>query len=269
MNDKNNNPIGIFDSGIGGLSVLKEAIRELPSEDFIYFCDAKNVPYGNKKASDLKEFIGEGISFLIEKKVKTIVLACNTATSIAADSLRERYPTIPIIGMEPAIKPAVESCRSGKVIVLATPVTLEQEKFWRLREKIDDFCKVTVLPAANLATMIERHMVENHSRNKPSEEIKEYLDKLFAHFDLSQVSTIVLGCTHYAFIKPYLKKLLPSEVKIVDGNEGTIRYLKEILEKKDLLNDGEEKGTIKFYSSGYDSLDIDKAFRGIMENYLE
>lgn len=268
MHNKNNNPIGIFDSGIGGLSVLKEAVKQLPHEDFIYFCDSKNIPYGDKKARELKKIIDESISFLIEKKVKAIVLACNTATSVAIDDLRERY-SIPIIGMEPAVKPAVEKSKSGKVLVLATPLTLEQEKFSKLKEKIDRFGEVAVLPAENLAGMIEKHLIENYKKNVFSPELEEYLEKIFSHFDLENISAVVLGCTHYLFIKPYLQKILSEGTKIIDGNEGTIHQLKKVLESKKLLNNKKEKGTIRFYSSGYDALDLQKVFGSIIKNYLD
>lgn len=149
MFNKQSQPIGIFDSGIGGLSVLKEAVKILPEEDFIYFCDEKHLPYGNKKTSELKKYISESIEFLIEKKVKAILVACNTATSIAIEDLRARYPAIPIIGMEPAIKPALKNKHQGKVIVLATPVTLDQDKFLELREKIDKEEELIFLPWKN------------------------------------------------------------------------------------------------------------------------
>jgi glutamate racemase len=267
MFKKCDNPIGIFDSGIGGLSVLSEAINVLPNEDFIYFCDEKHAPYGSRKPAELKNLIDEAVSFLIEKKVKAMVLACNTATSISIDYLREKYP-IPIIGMEPAVKPAIGESKAGKVVVLATPVTLEQEKFSKLKEKIDKFHEVIVLPAANLAGMIEEHLVENNGKKVYSEKIESYLEKLFSHLDLSDISAVVLGCTHYIFIKPYLKKILPGRVDIIDGNMGTVFHLKKVLESKNLLSDKKEKGSIRFYSSGYDELDIRKVFDKIMENYL-
>jgi glutamate racemase len=267
MIDKSNHPIGIFDSGIGGLSVLKEAVTLLPNEDFIYFCDSKNVPYGDKKPNELKQYIDESIAFLIEKRVKAIVLACNTATSIAIDSLREKY-NIPIIGMEPAVKPALGGSKGGKVIVLATPVTLEQEKFSKLKEKIDKFHEVVVLPAENLASMIEKHLMENYKKNAHSDKIENYLTKLFSHFDLSNILTVVLGCTHYLFIKKYLEKILPKNVSIIDGNNGTVNHLKNILIEKDLINNKNESGKIKFYSSGHDFVDINRIFSKIIENYL-
>ena len=264
-----NKKIGIFDSGIGGLTVLKEAIRILPNEDFIYYCDQAHMPYGSKDPVDLKIYINEAVLDLIYKGAESIVLACNTATSLFIENLRAKYP-IPIIGMEPALKPAIEARGDGQVLVLATPLTLEQNKFWNLKERLvedeEDDKSLIIFPAAKLARMIEENIIKNNGRLENPIEIEEYLKSNFSKIDLSKISVVVLGCTHYIFIKDLLKKIFGENIKIIDGNLGTARHLKEILEKKNMLNDKKEKGTVTFFSSDPKATDIDKLFNNILEN---
>lgn len=237
MSDKNLQPIGIFDSGIGGLTVLGEAIKQLPHEDFVYLCDSEHFPYGDRKTAELKKIIIKNIKILVDRGCKAVVIACNTATSVAIEDLRKKF-SIPIIGIEPAIKPALEN-KHKKVLVLATPLTLKLDKFNRLREKLDKDDDLIVLPAKGLANLIEKSILENSS----SKDIDKYLTKLFSGVKKDEISTIVLGCTHYVFIKDMIKKYFPSK-NILDGNKGTIIYLKKILQDKNLLNKQKGKGSI-------------------------
>ena len=133
-----NNPIGFFDSGVGGLSVLREAISIMPNENYIFFGDSKNAPYGTKSVEEVKKLRFKTAEFMMEKKVKAIVVACNTATSAAIDDLREKYKDIPVIGIEPALKPAVKLNRKGNIIIMATPMTLREHKFVNLMDKYKD-----------------------------------------------------------------------------------------------------------------------------------
>jgi len=262
------NPIGIFDSGFGGLTVLAEAKKLLPNEDFVYFCDQKNVPYGNKKPAQIKEFVQAGVEFLISENVKAIVIACNTATSASIDDLRANF-SIPIIGMEPAIKPAIEQKGGGRVLVLATSLTLSEEKFKKLEEKLDAEKDTTVIPIDDLAVLIEKHLRANSNCFIYSEEIEECLKKALLDIDLSRVAVVVLGCTHHIFVRPYLEKILPPHIDVIDGNLGTVRQLERILVDKGLLeNDDVPGGEMKFFSSDSSIIDIDKICRGILENYL-
>lgn len=261
-----NNPIGIFDSGIGGLTVLKKIKEILKKEDFVYFCDTKNAPYGVRGPEEIKEFVSESIDFLVRKNVKAVVIACNTATSVAINDLRGRFK-FPIVGMEPAIKPAIEVAKGkGKILVLATPITLEQEKFALLREKLDVNNDCIVLPVEELADMIEKHIVKYADKFEYSNEIHFYLEGIFSEYSPETISAIVLGCTHYGFLLPYLKKLISDHIKIFDGNLGTAKYLEKVLKGEDLLNEN-GLGKLQFFSSGYGFLDLDKTFNQILENY--
>jgi len=237
MTDKKLQPIGIFDSGIGGLTVLKEAMKQLPHENFIYFSDSANFPYGDKKNHELKKIIVKNIKILVEKGCKVVFIACNTATSIAIDDLRKKY-SIPIIGMEPAIKLALEG-KHKKILVLATPITLKLKKFNQLKTRLDKNNDLVILPAKGLASLIEKDVLSGSNKK----EIKKYLKKLFFQINQDEISAVVLGCTHYIFIKDLIQSFFPGK-KIIDGNRGTVYQLKKILKDKNLLNKQKEKGRL-------------------------
>jgi len=263
----NNNPIGIFDSGIGGLTVLSEAMRALSAESFIYFCDHANLPYGSKSNEEIEQISEEIVSFLVGKKCKAIVIACNTATSVAAGVLRERFD-IPIIGIEPAIRKAFVKNQSKETLVLATPVTLQEEKFQKLLVEIGCGESCHILPSEDLADIIEDHLIRNYDHFVYSEKIEEYLKNILADFDLSKIDTIVLGCTHYGFLSPYFNKILPSDTNVIDGSYGTVRYLKTVLEEKNILADEDAIQKLEFFGSGEIASNIDRICEGILENYL-
>ncbi|NLM74641.1 MAG: glutamate racemase [Clostridiaceae bacterium] len=235
--------IGFFDSGIGGLSVLKEALKILPNENYIYYGDTENAPYGTKTKEEVKDLTFRAVEFLDKHKIKALVVACNTATSAAVRELREKY-SFPIIGMEPAIKPAVENNqKKGKrVLTLATPLTLKEEKFQSLISKFDVEHIVDMLPAPKLVEFAEKFIfsgpcVENYLRDIMPANINEY-------------GTVVLGCTHFPLFRDVLSKLLPESTDIIDGNRGTVNHLYDILKKRNLLNPSSEKGQVIFYKSG-------------------
>lgn len=243
--------IGFFDSGIGGITVLYEAIKMLPDVDYIYYADTKHVPYGTKKKEKVKRYIHDAVDFIVGKEVDALVVACNTATSIAIKDLRKKYD-IPIIGMEPAVKPAVEICGNKRVLVLATPLTLKEDKFEDLVSKVDSDHIVDSLPMPELVSYAENFNFE-------SKKIESYINDRLSGFDLEQYGTIVLGCTHFVYYKKIFKSILPSHISIIDGNRGTIRHLKNILkikksknEQSGLLNDKDsfKNRNISFYISG-------------------
>ena len=151
--DKRDKPIGVFDSGVGGISVLKEAVKLLPKEDFIYFGDSKNAPYGTKKVEEVIELSFTAVDFLLKHGVKAVVVACNTATSAAIESLRQKYIDIPIIGIEPALKPAVELNKRGKIIIMATPMTLLENKFQSLMKTYEKEIDIETLPCVGLVEL--------------------------------------------------------------------------------------------------------------------
>ncbi|ADL53538.1 glutamate racemase [Clostridium cellulovorans] len=234
-------PIGFMDSGVGGLSVMKEAIKALPQENLIHFGDSKNAPYGIKTDEEIKKLTFSAVEFLIKKQCKAIVIACNTATSVAINDLREIYKEVPIIGIEPAVKPAVELNEDGKIIVMATPVTLKKEKFNHLLEMYGSDREIIFLPCPELVELIERGVLEG-------EELDNYLLSKFKPYLNDKISAVVLGCTHYPFAKKAIKKIV-GDAKIIDGSYGTVKQLKNILMRRDELNDSNSKGTIEIFNS--------------------
>ncbi|GKX27819.1 glutamate racemase 2 [Vallitalea longa] len=232
--------IGFFDSGIGGITVLNEALKMLPNEEYIYYADSINAPYGIKPKEVVKKYIYNVVQFLISKKVDVLVIACNTATSIAVRELRQVYD-IPIIGMEPAVKYAVEHNKNKRILVTATDLTLKEEKFKNLVERVDSDSIVDSLALPKLVEYAEDFIFD---KNK----IVSYLRKQLEPFDLDKYGSIVLGCTHFPFYKSQFREIIPEHVKIVDGNVGTVRHLKDIMERSDKSFSSNRKLT--FYYSG-------------------
>lgn len=234
-------PIGVFDSGLGGVSVLRNMSALLPKEDFIYFGDDKNAPYGTKSEEEILRLAIDDTSFLLQKNVKAIVIACNTATSAAANHLRETL-SVPVIGMEPALKPASLSRKEGVIGVMATPATLKQKKFRLLYEKYGDHAMP--IPCPGLMEFAEKGILSG-------EEIDVFLKKLLAPYRKFPLESVVLGCTHYVFLKAAISKALPGVI-LYDGNEGTARQLKRVLEERNWLKETGE-GSVSMYTSGDES----------------
>jgi glutamate racemase len=237
----NEMPIAFFDSGIGGLSVLKNAIEKLPSEHYIYYADTKNVPYGTKPKESIVKYIFEAVEFLADKKIKTLVVACNTATSAAINDLRAKFD-FPIIGMEPAVKPAIEKNRSKRILVTATSFTLRERKLENLIADLDKKNIVDKLPLDKLVGY-----AENFEFDSP--EIRAYLKDSFDKIFIEDYETIVLGCTHFIFFKELIYELLPPHIEIIDGNVGTVNQMIRILKANELINPASYH-TLKLYSSG-------------------
>ena len=244
----NASPIGVFDSGVGGLSLLFELRRLLPNEDFIYYGDRANAPYGAKTHEEILD-ISKGIfNELLSRGCKAIVVACNTATAVAIEPLRAAFPDLPIIGIEPAVKPAREAgCR--RVLVLATPVTVSESRFAALlRANSECGCEFVGVPCHALAYMIEN--------NAPSDEIEAYMTSVFAPYRADGFDGIVLGCTHYPLARDEIKRAAGEGVRIFDGADGTARHTKDILERLSLNSLARKIGTVEFISSdGTDHLE--------------
>lgn len=237
-----NSPIGFFDSGVGGISVMKKAIELMPNENYIYYGDSKNAPYGVKNVNEVKELTYKAVEFLLDKGCKAVVVACNTATSAAVRNLRETYKDIPIVGIEPALKPAAESDKQGKILIMATPMTLSEAKFKNLMQKYEEKKEIIPLPMPGLVEFIENGILDG-------KELTEFLkDKLEIYMD-SKISTIVLGCTHYPFAKNAINKIVGDEVDIIDGSLGTSKELRRRLIELDLLNNNTHKGYVHIYNS--------------------
>lgn len=250
--------IGFLDSGVGGLSVLREAIKIMPNENYIYFGDSKNAPYGVKPTKEIRDLTFNVVDFLIEKGIKGLVVACNTATSAAVSELRRVYPDIPLVGIEPAIKPAVELNRSGKILIMATPMTIKQEKFNLLLNKYKEKAEIVPIPCAGLMEFIEDGILSG-------EELEEYLEEKLSIYDKSEISSIVLGCTHYPFVKDVIAKIVGSNVIIMDGGEGTAREIKRRLREKNLLTDRIKKGNVDIYNSLDEKKVIDLSWKLIQQ----
>ncbi|MBO0960897.1 glutamate racemase [Neobacillus sp. MM2021_6] len=234
--------IGFFDSGIGGMTVLHQALRFLPNEDYIFYADTLHVPYGEKPKEEVREYIFKAVDFMANQGIKALVIACNTATSIAVDDLRQKYD-FPILGIEPAVKPAMQSCegKRKKVLVLATNLTLREEKFHNLVKRLDNHDIVDSLPLPGLV-----QFAENFEFRK--EKVVPYLKEELSQFDLKQYGTIVLGCTHFPYFEKIIKGIFPEEVDIISGSIGTAKNLKRILESSSQITDG--TGNITFFKSG-------------------
>ncbi|WP_017415023.1 glutamate racemase [Clostridium tunisiense] len=240
--DKKSLSIGFFDSGVGGLSVLRETIKLMPNENYIYFGDSKNAPYGVKTVEEVQKLTFNAVEFLLSEGVKAIVIACNTATSAAIEELRSFYKDIPIIGIEPALKPAVELNREGAVVIMATSMTLAEKKFNALQEKYKEEANIAPLPCGGLVELIEGGNVEG-------EPVENYLREKFKEVKSHRVGAVVLGCTHYPFVKGAISKVLGEDIPVIDGSDGTSRHLKKVLEDNNLLNPHGSKGTVSIYNS--------------------
>lgn len=234
--------IGFFDSGIGGMTVLYDTLKVLPNEDYVYYADTANVPYGPKPKEEVRKYIFNAIDFLVNEGVKAVVIACNTATSVAIEELRKKY-SIPIIGMEPAVKPAVKNSKDleKRVLVTATALTIKEKKLHNLIDRVDDEHIVDLIALPELVKFSEK-------LNFDDKIVLSYLKEELKQFNLNDYGTIVLGCTHFSYFKDKFKTIIPSDIKIIDGNLGTANNLKRILGEKGLLNQGSKN--ITFYNSG-------------------
>lgn len=208
--------IGIFDSGVGGLTVLSEARKQMPDHSFLYFADRANAPYGEGSKAQTLQLTLDCVAFMEPLGLSGLVLACNTATSAAVKELRNRYE-FPIIGMEPAVKPAVQH-GEGKVLVLATPLTLREEKFRKLVQQVDKNGKVDGIDMPELVRLAEKGTFNG-------EEVHRYLIQQLGQVTWEDYSALVLGCTHFIYFREALKALVPPHVAILDGNAGTVRRL--------------------------------------------
>lgn len=245
----NRKPIGVFDSGIGGISLLRNLRLELPAEDFIYYGDDANAPYGTRPEQEILSLVRNDVAFLCSFGVKAIVIACNTATSAAAKVLRSEM-SIPIIGIEPALKPAEEMRGDGMIAVLATPATLRQEKFRELYSKYGSHA--IPIPCPGLMEFAEREITDG-------KELDDYLKDILSPLKGIKLDGVVLGCTHYSFLCNSIRKAL-GNVRLFDGNAGTARQLRRVLADWDLLSD-KSSGSIRLFTSGNSDINLPRMQR--------
>ena len=221
--------IAVFDSGVGGLSVLRHLRQILPQENYIYFGDCANAPYGSRTTQQVWELTFAAVESLLAKyPIKALVIACNTATSAAIRGLRETYTDRIIIGIEPALKLAADTCPGGRIGVMATEVTLREEKFDALMHRFDNGCSVAKIPAPGLVELIEDGKAE-------SPEAEQLLRKVLGPY-VGKLDALVLGCTHYPFASAAISRVLGPEVLLLDGGEGTARETRRRLELAGLEN---------------------------------
>ena len=238
--DKKTNPIGLFDSGIGGTSIWKEIHNLLPDENSIYLADSKNAPYGQKSKEEILNLSFKNTEFLLEKNCKMIVVACNTATTNAIKELREKYD-VPFIGIEPAIKPAANHTQTQTIGILATKGTLNSELFHKAVLNYKDI-KIVEQVGHGLVRLIEEGSID-------SPETKELLKAYLKPMIKANIDYLVLGCSHYPYLVPQIKKILPEGVKIIDSGQAVARQTKIILENNNLLNTSGEKSSQIFYTN--------------------
>lgn len=240
MSLRYNGYIGVFDSGVGGISVLRALVRQLPSESFVYFGDSANAPYGEKTREQVLRRSRAIVDMLLDEGCKAIVIACNTATSAAAATLRADYAHVPIIGVEPALKPATLAKNVEHILVMATPITLRLDKYKQLAERWGSSYDVIEAPCPGLAARIEKGHLQ-----RP--DIDELLENLIGSYR-GAIDAVVLGCTHYPFVAHQIKRIL-GDVPLFDGAAGTSRQLERRLSERSLLSRSSGAGDVVFASS--------------------
>lgn len=250
-------PIAVIDSGLGGISVLSHLTKILPNEDFVYFGDTKNAPYGTRSGEEVCAITVKNIERLVsEYSVKAVVIACNTATGAAASSCREIFSHIPIIGIEPALKPAVTKSTKENpiVLVLATQLTLSQDKFTSLAKKYNPNAEIIPLPCPGLSDAVENEASDG--------DLNSLLEKLFFAVDerKDEINSVVLGCTHYPLVKDHISAFFP-KAQIYDGSYGTALQTKRRLSEEGLLYSGTENGNVTLINSSNDESFEKKALK--------
>ena len=248
-------PIGVFDSGLGGISVVRQIVQDMPHERVLYFGDSANAPYGTKTPQEVRRLSFDIMERFMSQGVKAVVIACNTATSAAVNALRDHYD-IPIIGMEPALKVACDRGDTAAgdgtaparhmpqhVIVAATPLTLREHKFAALMDRFKANNMISPQPCPDLVEIVESGRLCDHDL------VMRTLHRYFDGYDLPSIDSVVLGCTHFVFYRNYFRELLPSTTAIIDGNRGTVRHLGMVLESLGKLAPEEMDGGVEIANS--------------------
>ena len=236
-------PIGVFDSGVGGLSVLRSIRSQMPEESLIYFGDQGHIPYGSRPMKQIRNFSEAITKFLLQQNAKIIVVACNTASAAALKYLRERFPHIQFVGMEPAVKPAAEHTQTGRVGVLATPATFQGALYASVVERFGNRVEIMQNTCPGLVQQIEQG-------NLSGEETRRILESALRPMLANNIDTVVLGCTHYPFVIPLIEKIVGENVQVIDPAPAVARQARRVLAAKGINNDPRSRGTVKFYTSG-------------------
>ncbi|MCL6588922.1 MAG: glutamate racemase [Firmicutes bacterium] len=236
-------PIGAFDSGVGGLSILIEVRKLLPNEDLIYLADSAHCPYGVKPLEEIQRRSLEVTDYLVSFGIKALVVACNTACVAGLEQVREKYAGLPVIGVEPAVKPAHEVTKNGKIGVLATQLTLNGDRFTHLVERYGAGVEVLTQPAPGLVELVEAGKIDSPETEAV---LTRYLEPLLKN----EVDTLVLGCTHYPFLRPLIQKICGPGVAIIDTGKAVAAQTRRVLENKGILNPAAQPGREIFYTTG-------------------
>ena len=238
-----NDYIAVFDSGVGGISVLRQLRKLMPGENYVYYGDSANAPYGSRPTEQVRALtLAAAEKLVTEYPVKALVIACNTATAAAIEQLRKKYADLIVIGIEPAVKLAADHFPGGHLGVMATEVTLREEKFDHLMHRFDGNCTITKIPAPGLVKLIE-------AGKSDTPETDALLETLLGPY-VGKLDALVLGCTHYPFVKETIGKILGDRTALLDGGAGTARETKRRLEEADLLFEG--PGELQMENSAQD-----------------
>jgi glutamate racemase len=236
-------PIGVFDSGVGGLSVLRAIRAQMPEESIIYFGDQGHIPYGPRPMEQIRNFSEAITRFLLARNAKIIVVACNTASAAALKYLREKFPDAPFVGMEPAVKPAAEHTLTGKVGVLATPATFQGALYASLVERFANGVELLQNTCPGLVQQIE-------NGNLKGEETRKILEDALLPMLEKRIDTVVLGCTHYPFVIPLIQQIVGANVRVIDPAPSVTKQIRRVLETNRLKNPSDANGDVKIYTSG-------------------
>jgi len=236
-------PIGIFDSGVGGLSVLRAIRAQMPEESVIYFGDQGHIPYGPRPMEQIRDFSEAITNFLLEHDAKIIVVACNTASAAALKYLREKFPHVQFVGMEPAVKPAAETTQTGRVGVLATPATFQGALYTSVVERFANGVELFQNTCSGLVQQIEQGNLDGGETRKILE------DALHPMLERN-IDTVVLGCTHYPFVIPLIQEIVGGNVRVIDPAPSVAKQAKRLLEASGMRNDSSAWGDVRFYTSG-------------------
>lgn len=236
----NNSPIGVYDSGFGGLSVWREIHRRLPEESLLYLGDGKNCPYGGRSREEITAFAREAVERLVSEGVKMVVVGCNTATTAAVDALRAEWPNIPIVGLEPAVKPACLSSKTRRIAVLATAHSLQSDMFLNTARRYASDVEVLKVEGRGFVELVEASEEESE---KAEQRVREVIEPLLD----KGIDRIVLGCTHYPFLVPQIERVIAgSDIQIVDSGEAVARRVEWLLERYELFAERDHKPDFRF-----------------------
>jgi len=236
-------PIGIFDSGVGGLSVLRAIRTQMPEESVIFLGDQRHIPYGPRPMEQIRDFSESITRFLLERDAKIVIVACNTASAAALKYLREKFPDVKFVGMEPAVKPAAETTQTGRVGVLATPATFQGALYASVVERFANGVELFQNTCNGLVQQIEQG-------NLDGSETRRILEDALRPMIEKNIDTVVLGCTHYPFVIPLIEHIVGDKVRVIDPAPSVAKQAKRLLEAGGMKNDSPTRGNVKFYTSG-------------------